>query len=366
MIRALSGPERIWLHADPEGAPFALSILVPGEGDWAGLGQALATAAQANPGARATLKRGLWSPRWVAGPVPTLHSLDTAPTPGRVDWLPDAPFQLAVAPGPTLVFTAHHALMDGRGLWHMVQEVFRAWRGEPLLGAQDDLDDRTLIRPGLALPEPGRFPAPTGAFGSSERPIWAHRFLPGPQSSLLPRLALALVDHSRGQNGAVPLRFDVPVDLRSGQQSTANLTGIASLDVAPGDTLQQVQTALKRVLDQDQAHAWLAKAQEVRWVPHWAMPRLVRSKTQADLRSGRFPNSGVLSNLGRVALESLRAPGFEPQTCYWVPPCGPNTTAFVGLMGDGHGLHISVVMPEGLGDQGRLEALMDSLATALS
>lgn len=365
MIRRLSGPERIWLNADPEGAPFALSIVVPGEGSSQGLEDALQAAARANPGARARLSHGLWSPRWTEGPLPVLQTLAQAPQPGPLDWMPRAPFQLAVAPGPTLVFTAHHGLMDGRGLWHMVQEVFRSWRGEPLLGGQDDLDDRSLIQEGMPSPTPGRFPAPTGTHQGGGRPIWAHVYLPGPQSRLLPRLAQAIALHAQGHHGAEPLRFDVPVDLRSGQHSTANLTGIASLEVAAEASLDQIHAELQRVLEGKQAHGWLKKAQEVRWLPHWVIPGVVRKRTQADIAESRFPNTGVLSNLGRVDLETLTGPSFTPSTCYWIPPCGPNTTAFVGLMGDGQGLHLSIVMPEGLSNKGRLDALMSDIQAAL-
>lgn len=365
MIRRLSGPERIWLNADPEGAPFALSIVVPGQGSTQGLQEALQSAAQANAGARARLSHGLWSARWRQGPLPELQTLERAPKAGPLDWLPRAPFQLAVAPGPCLVFTAHHGLMDGRGLWHMVQEVFRAWRGEALLGGQDDLDDRSLIQDGLPLPIPGRFPAPTGRHQGGGRPVWAHAYIPGPQHRLLPRLAQAIALHARGHHGPVPLRFDVPVDLRTGQNSTANLTGIASLELSESMDLDQTQAELQRVLVGKQAHSWLKKTQELRWLPHWAIPGLVRKRTQQDVFASQFPNSGVLSNLGRVDLATLSGPGFAPSTCYWIPPCGPNTTAFVGLMGDGQGLHLSVVMPEGLSNKGRLDALMSDIQAAL-
>ncbi|MFT5583334.1 MAG: hypothetical protein ACI9VR_000912 [Cognaticolwellia sp.] len=365
MIRRLSGPERIWLNADSEGAPFALSIVVPGDGNTVGLQDALTHAARANPAPSARLSKGLWSPKWTAGEFPLVKPLAQAPRPGPLDWLPRVPFQLSVAPGPTLIFTSHHALMDGRGLWHLVQEVFRAWRGEPLLGGRDDIDDRSLLQPGLALPAEERFPAPTGQHRGASQPIWAHTFVPGPQRRLLPRLALAISRHARTHHGPVPLRFDVPVDLRDGVHSTANLTGIASLNVPAGASLDQIQDELKRVLDGRQAQAWLKKAQELRWVPHWAIPALVRKRTQADVAQSLFPNAGVLSNMGRVDLSTLNAPGFSPKTCFWIPPCGPNTTAFVGLMGDGQGLHLSIVMPQGLSDKGRLDALLSDIQAAL-
>lgn len=366
MIRLLSGPERIWLNADPEGAPFALSIVVPGEGGIDGLQDALTQAARSNPGASARLIKGLWSPKWTEGNAPQVQPLDQAPQPGPLDWLPRAPFQLSVAPGPTLVFTAHHALMDGRGLWHMVQEVFRAWRGEPLLGGQDDLDDRRRLQPGLALNAEGRFPAPTGQHQGAGQPIWAHAFIQGPQQRLLPRLAQAMSLHARVHHSPRTLRFDVPVDLRDGVQTTANLTGIASLDIDAGASLDQIQSELQRVLQGKQAHGWLKKAQDLRWVPHWAIPGLLRKRTRADVAKNLFPNTGVLSNMGRVDLNTLHSAEFSPTTCFWIPPCGPNTTAFVGLMGDGQGLHLSIVMPEGLSDRGRLDALMVDIQAALS
>ncbi|MED5374060.1 MAG: hypothetical protein VX899_23785 [Myxococcota bacterium] len=364
-LRALSGPERLWRHAAAPGAPFALSVILKGPLDTTGLEHALQQAARANPGARAILHRGLFGPSWRVGPLPTLQALRAQPLPGEVGpWLPEAPFQLSFGPD-TLVFSAHHALMDGRGLWHLVQETFRAWRGEPLLGGDDSIDDRRLLGPGLPLPPEAEFVAATGHHNGDLTPVWDHRRIEGRWSQLLSRVALSITRTARKRAPAAAVRLDIPVDLRQGLLSTANLTGIASITPPLEVDLDTITSQVTQVLQEDQALSWLKVSQRLRALPGPLLPPLIRHKTQQCLRRQRFGNTAVISNLGRVSLTELQGPGFACSRAFWLPPCGPTTTAFLGLLGTPEALELSCVMPRGLADQGRLASLLDGIVTDL-
>lgn len=362
-LRALSAIERLWLHAGD--GPFALSIVVQGQGTLDGLQDAVNRAASVNPGVCGQLERGLWAPRWVLGPVPQVVALD-ALEPGPLDWLPDAPFQVAVAPGPTLVVTARHALMDGRGLWHVVQEIGRALRGEPLLGGDDAFDDRDLLQGGRAVPTPpGQVTAATGPFTGDPRPVWAHRRVPGRWSQLTARVVTAVAAHARRSDPERAVRVDVPVDLRDGRLSSGNLTGIVPLVVPAGAGVEGVDRALRESLERGDAERWLQTTQTVRWMPDRVLGPLVQHKAAQARATSTWDNTAVVSNLGRVDPKSLCAPGFQATRVFWIPPCAATTSVFLGLLGDAAGVELTAVAPAGLGDQGRLDALLDTLAAHL-
>lgn len=365
-LRTLSAIERLWLHAGEPGVPFALSIVVQGQGALDGLQAAVTQAASANPGMRARLQQGLWAPRWVLGPVPQVVQLG-ALEPGALDWLPDAPFQVGVAPGPTLVVTAHHALMDGRGLWHVVQEIGRALRGDDLLGGDDAIDDRTLLTGGRAVPTPpGQVTAATGPFTTGARPVWATRRVTGRWSVLTARLVAAVAAHARRDASERAVRVDVPVDLRDGRRTSANLTGIVPLVVPAHATPEGVDQALRDALDRGDALRWLQTTQTLRRMPDRVLGPLVRHKASQARASDTWDNTAVVSNLGRVDPQTLSAPGFHATRVFWIPPCAATTSVFLGILGDAAGVEITAVAPAGLGDQGRLDALLDRLAATLT
>jgi hypothetical protein len=100
-------------------------------------------------------------------------------------------------------------------------------------------------------------------------------------------------------------------------------------------------------------------------MPLWLLTALGRPKARRAIEASRFGGTAVLSNLGRVDRSLLQAPGFELDAAYWIPPCGPSTAAFIGLLGDAQGVEIVAVLPEGLASEGRLEGLLGALVTGL-
>ena len=78
-------------------------------------------------------------------------------------------------------FRAHHAVMDGRGLFTWIEDVFRALRGETPLGSASKLSDFQAARTfqkGWRSIMPHEFCAPTGMPRGREpgnvwrRPSW--------------------------------------------------------------------------------------------------------------------------------------------------------------------------------------------------
>ncbi|MCP4803795.1 MAG: hypothetical protein GY884_00465 [Proteobacteria bacterium] len=370
-LRPLSPVERVWLVADALGAPFVITIVVEGTGEIDGIERAVALAAEENPGARARLEGVLGGTRWVdSGEAPPVVPM-ALPSPGPVvgrRLLADSPgLEVGVAPDG-VVFRVHHALMDGRGLWHFVEEVFRALRGEPLVGGDDGFSDTAAAGLGRASVPVEDDVAATGEHTGNASPIWGHRRIEGTWSGLLGHVALAVADVARSHTPGGQIGFQIPVDLRrlGGPSGTANRTGLVRLDCTADATVQGLLDQLAERVDNGDAQAWVRSAEPADGLPLWLMRWGGRLKANKAIRSSRFGGTAVLSNLGRVDLRQLDAPGFQASRTWWIPPCGPSTAAFLGLMGDGRALELTAVLPAGLASEGRLDRLLDAIVQRLT
>ena len=369
MLRRLSPTERVWLTADALGAPFNLTLVVQGRGlERERVEEAVAQVAEANPSARGRPEGVLGWTRWVDSgqPPPVLER--PLPVPGPVDerrLLGDGPGIELDLCDMGLAIRAHHAQMDGRGLWFFAEELFRALRGEELLGSEASHTDQDLAGEGDASAPIEDDLAATGEHNGETWPVWAQRRVEGRWSQLLGRLGVAVAEHVRSREPRGQVGLQVPVDLREGRRTLNNMTGLLRLEVPEKPTPELLSAQLRGRIERGEPQAWLRSARPVTWMPLWLMEMGGRSKAQEHIQRSRFGGSAVLSNLGRVDLRALDAPGFGCERCFWIPPCGPSTAAFVGLLGDDQGVEIVTVMPLGLGSDGRQDAFLDALVGAL-
>jgi hypothetical protein len=382
LLRFLSPSERTWLVTGTLGSAFVITLVIEGTGAIPqGIQTAIAQAASVNAGATAILRGGLRRYRWARGEkAPVVRHVPEPPRPGMLDGtrlLDEAPgFEVSVAPRPAIIFRVHHALMDGRGLLHFVQDVFRALRGELPFGGDDHLTD-TLLAASL-LGEKAhassrratrrRFIAATGRHEGSILPMWGRRRINGVWHDLLPRVAAGVLAYARRADAAAPARLHIPVDLRryAKRRSTSNLTGIISLDPEVGAGAADIASALRRGLANDEALHWVSSLNVLNRIPLWLLRRAGKMKMTRAIRTSHFNATAILSNLGRIALEAFRAPGFEPRQVYWLPPCGPATAAALGIIGDAQGVDVTAVLPSGLASEGRLDQLLDAVIHELN
>jgi len=366
--RPLGGLERVWWAASRIHPPFAIQIVMqtgtlPAQ-RWA---DALTTAAQAHPGMRGRLRGWLKRTRWTFdGPGPHLRR-----EPGPWDGQGTAPFlerPLALRAGRGLelvlvgdfaILRAHHALVDGRGLWAMAEDTLRALDGRPLApadGGPCDLEVVADLAAPAFVPPPADQPSPWGApvRGASSGLIWARCRLPaGP--AVTPRLLAALAA-TLG-----PVRVGVPVDLRRHRpalRSDAHLTGVIHLDLPAGCNAEAAGAALAAALARNEAVAHARAADALRGVPLSLMAAAGRAAIRKSMKTGRFPVAVTLSNLGRCPL-TLHG---QPVPAFWVPPGNPGMPLFLAVVGDAEGLEVCALAPAALADGGRLTGLLDRLA----
>ncbi len=381
--RSISGVEWVWLAADRIAPPFCNQLVV--EGDGAGVGydelvDAVSAAAEVQPGSRVRRRGQLWV---ADGGAPRVRAVDGAGWDGRG---PDgAPFLrvplppahatcevLSVTGGdvPRLVFRTHHAAMDGQGTLLFADAVCAALRGEaPRPAEAGPTTDASLAASAGRSAEPAvpiDCPPPVrGVSGGASRGVtWRRRRVAGRFRRMLPRLAVA-VAAAAGE----PCRVDVPVDLRPLRpdlRSSANLTGLVRLPVAPADDIVAVTTRLRGLLDARAGADFVLAASALRRLPLAVIAAGGKAKAARQLTLGRYGTTATLSNLGRLDLDRFAAPGFTPRASFFIPPGSPGLPLFVACNGDAAGVEICATMPAALASHGRLEGLLDRFEAALT
>ncbi len=403
-----------WLYLAFErrkGEPFVIQLVVEGRGTIAPgtLRRAVAEASQSCPGARLTLVGRTWVDNGRAPAVREVTDLDAAlrapldPGAGR-----SCEVVMSAGEPMTLVFRAHHAVMDGRGLLCWALDVFRALRGEELVGAASPLYDLALLdeltgagaaprrqrqqanwpsplggagRPGAFLrafarrrlaPGQGEGPRTARLAASPGSPMsarhqgggthWARRTLDGVHHDLVAKIAAAVTDAS-----AAAARVMVPVDLRRhrpGLRASGNLTLPVFLEGRPGQAWSEWREELLSGLLTGSELAASEERHAVR-LPQGALRLLGGAADTAVCALGRYPCTALVSHLGRLEPEAVHAPGFEADTAYSLPVQVPLTpVSFTTLE---FGRHTQLVVSAGRGqDVAGAEALLEAVCETLS
>ena len=385
--RTLSATERIWLAADRITPPFAVPLVLEGEGklDVKAWKIAVDRAAEANPGMRAVLKGTLKRTRWVdCGVAPPVREIDGNAWDGHGP--EGAPFlQRTIFPlsGPTtevlllsgaqprVIFRAPHALTDGRGMLCFVEDVFRVLRGEDPIGTDSTLKDLSLARSlgsGDAMKRVKDCLTPSGAIASADPGVrWRRVTLTGHPSRLLPRVVLAVARSAWGQldhGDSGRVRIEIPVDMRPkqpGLRSTGNLTGMLYMDIPPDADEDSITTEILALLESVDEARIIKGLEALSSLPVWLIAWLGKLALKNIHHKGRFRSSAVVSNLGRLPLAKFQGGGFSARTGFFIPPGADTQPFFLAMCGNGEGVEFVASMPRVLATDGRLERLLESL-----
>jgi hypothetical protein len=318
-----------------------------GHVDPAELQEAVNRAAEANPAIRVRFRGMLGFSRWVdSGIAPRVRILDRADWDGTSEIGADFMLEKLDARhgGPVadvlivpctdgkirLVFRTVHAAIDGRGLMHWMAEVFRALRGEPLLGSQSRLMDLDVQEEYAdRAPPPGPPPlaclpvAPPSAEGQDRiHYIWRRVTIDRNVSQLLPKTAVFLAERAR-RHGSGDVGFTIPIDyrgLRTQEMGLGNLTGYVRLYVPEGATpravIQQLNTKIRAFEDCRERPG----IRKLLWKP---IPVLVRALLPAIPKllytlNPAMPTGGIVS-MGNLTLAAGSYPGFQATMIFGMP-----------------------------------------------
>jgi hypothetical protein len=392
-MRSVSGLERVWLAARQVAPPFANQLVLEGQGEPApsqGWPALLERLAEAQPGCSMKLAGVLGGMRWVeGGPRPAVLRIDGSAWNGMGP--EGAPFLerpidprrgpiveiLHLEGNPTrLVIRTLNAATDGAGMLLLARGVFALLRGEePPRAVAGPTHDEQLAR-SLGVqpspPLPHDCASPTGPASAEPGCTWARVRVPN-TTEVVPKLALAIAEHTRSRGSRQPVRVDIPVDLRRWApqlQSSANLTGWmqlpAHLQLGAEDPIQAVRYVMNDGLQRKAAAAHVLSAHFARSTPLPLLAWLGKRMAATSQRDGRYGTSAVISHFGRLDLADFSGGGFEAQRAFFVPPGSPGQPIFLTSVAGPEGLDLCLAVPCALASGGRLQELLDALRRALS
>lgn len=103
----------------------------------------------------------------------------------------------------------------------------------------------------------------------------------------------------------------------------------------------------------------------ISYAPMGWIKRLFQFLRKKSLRTGRYPSTGSISNLGRIQMELLQGGGFETRTTFFIPPGTEAKPFFMTLADCRDSVEMVVSMPKGLANNGRLDRFISNLISAL-
>ena len=350
--------------------------------------QALEAVAAVNPGIRLRLQGQRHHAGWLSdAPPPRLRVIENCHWDGRssdgleaimrpaLDLEAGFTTEIIALPGTSadqrmkLIFRTSHAVMDGVGCLHFMQEIFRFLRGEALLGSNASYSDTQLM---AAFPQPQPRPAHIKSAlllgevqGEEPGGRWLRFSLPGPQPNLLPRLLAAMAEFARQQTTHT-VRIAVPVNLRRHVRdllTTTNFTAMSYVDLPAEASLDMdhIKDRLKLLRDRYSEMTYRPYMDVIRHVPFKWIDRWL-SVNDRNYRSNQVFETAMLSLLGSFKKNLFSGGGFTADTLYVLPQLENVFFMVAGLQGN---YEITLGARKVFASNGRLEALADYMEKRL-
>lgn len=382
--RKLSPTERYSLVIN-ELYRYNVIAIAEGEGDISleRLRDAVERASAANPGARVRLKSFLGFSKWVdSGIAPVVQEIQAPEWDGfseRGAEFMDGAFtplnggpicDVTLVKGQPLriVFRVLHAAMDARGVQHWAKDIFRALRGEALVGSNSTLTDTDVVeKHKQSIAEtPERHSCipiipPSGGERGPLRYIWRRVKIDKNLSNLMPKMAVFLAQYARRQ-GEGDVGFTVPVDLRGLRAddvaSTANLTGYLRVFVKPEDNaknvMQRINQSVRNFADCFQPEA----LKIIPWLPVSLLVNKLRKDADRLLYTVTedLPSGGLVS-LGMFKAEEYCCPGFTATSCVGIP--GSVGKMNVAILNHPDHTVLMISTPAAYNQDGQLDTLIE-------
>jgi hypothetical protein len=388
--RRLSTPEHyhacIGTHSRTLEPRREVRMMLMGEGDLpqAAWQKALDAVAAVNPGLQLRLQPDRWPLRWRSdAPSPRVRWID------RCDWdarsqqgsafISEGELSLEAGPSVELIVAGlpggellvalrgFHAVTDGSGALHALRELFRALRGEALLGTNAPFSDVQLMRSVGARRTPFARVPPCGLTGEPQGfevgDQWRRLSLGRGRPRMLAQTAAAMARFAHRFSSAAAL-IAVPVDLRKhcpGLLSTLNFSNMLLVPMSVGEDEQAFHARLSERLSCGRDTLFPRVLDGLTWLPLPWLDRML-SRTRQNFYRRRPVETVVISNLGRFDSAEFSAPGFRTRTLFAEPLQG---SAFSTLSCVDGQVEMLINLPHVLGGNGRFDALESYLRETL-
>jgi amino acid adenylation domain-containing protein len=345
--RKLSFSEKTYLAMDDASIPMTVQLIVEFDNDLDSnlLQNAIELASNANPGSRLRLKRKLKGATWVdSGICPKLIEIDAPWNADEADCNPYVDRSLGNKNEPTtevlmfnnatLLFRAHHAVMDGKGIITWMEDIFSALNGEIPKGSNCNLTDReqalslgrTAHRPYYA----SNAESPISNLSLSiNNVVGVQKLISGVYPGLVARIIEIITKQLKGfesTESGIIARFMTPVDMRRHRpevRTTANMSSPLIININQQTNWADIQQSLVEKLENND-DGMVGKWDHLfQYLPSKMMTRLVKQIFHSHEESGQFVFSTTISNFGKIDLNKFSGTTFRAKKVSTVPIADP-------------------------------------------
>lgn len=367
---------------------FNNQMIFEGDGvlDKAKWESAVEIASAANPGSRLVMKGYPFASKWVdSGITPRVRVVDGSLWTGYNN--EGAPFlleRLSPTDGPTcevvlvqgkplrVVFRTNHGVMDARGTLFWAEDIFRALRGEPVLGSTSALNDEDVCRnsPKTKKEKISKNNITPGGKiqGDDQGVVWLRKTIHGHFRNLQSQV-IYLTAREAWKTADGPVVLSVSVDLRRHLPQDIRATGFLSksisIEIKPEHTIEKITQLLKQYLNEKREITHYKMYRLVFLVPVRMINHFVQRVSKKMHDTGRYMASGIVVTLGVIPLEKYTGGGFHPSAFFAIPTYMDVIPFFIAVMGNGKDVEVMITMNKGLAGNGRIEQIMESITSQL-
>ena len=264
--------------------------------------------------------------------------------------------------------------MDGRGLLHFAEEVFRALRGEPLLGSPCTENDTEIVtsmvgkkkRPFLKSDCP--LIHKEGGDSAARGVVWKAIVLDGAIPGLVAKISAFLAKQAEEAKVA-RTRIMIPVDLRNYKrdlQSSGNMSYPLFIEVSAAQTWSDIQRSILKRLASKEPMRLDPFEGFLPWLPLWLFGIIYILWIGAQRRSGEYPFSALVTHLALQTIAPLRCDRFEGGTPYFLPPQTDFVPLTISAVTSASSARLIVSAPRSLMGEPALLRLCEGLRASLT
>ncbi len=291
---------------------------------------------------------------------------------------------------PKVVFRTHHAVMDGNATLFWMKEVFRALRGESLLGSRCDLNENYFIetfspseseRPSFTGPWPALFSKKKDQIefqrsrNLSENCIWRNALFARSSDKPL-AAAIEFLHQEFMKKGKLKPIIRVPTDLRrlldeqdpesEQKYPLSNCVSAYDFELDEDDNESRIYRKILSGLHKRQDILLFPKLYRLgRFIPRQFFVR-DDGYYKALYENNNCDISAIVSHVGKVSLLDLSYPGFTASNVYAIPVPLEGVSFSCVLLEHEQGISACLSAPKAYADTKELSRLAKKMSDYFS
>jgi len=267
-------------------------------------------------------------------------------------------------PKALILFRIHHALCDGAGTAHWIQEVFRALRGEALLGSISTLNEYHIVKR-EDYPKPAVFRGrclpvfPKSTTPEKQGCHWVKMHWDSSEERIVAKLLFILRKIAIEQHGDGRTVFRLSADLRHYLNTEelkivqmSNLSGIFDVEVKADDSVKRIQFNIIKALRNKQDLSVYPKRMLplTRWVPGSIFNISGKDAERMHAR-GVCNITAMIGYANHIDFDAISFDGFSATGAFAIPMAIQDKSVFLGVASSPKGIDVIISAPNALSNR---------------